>query len=227
MVLLYEKKMLLLNNEVVIIDYNMGNLRSVQKAFNRVGADAIITNDIEIIKNAKKIVLPGVGAFKDGMKNLEELNLIKVLNEEIIQKKKPFLGICLGMQLVAKKSYEDGETTGLGWIDAEVVKFDFNENRDKLKVPHVGWNNVSYKNTNVLFTDVKDESDFYFVHSYHFKTAENIVSSRTDYGFDFISSFVKENIYAFQFHPEKSQEAGLKILENFVNLENGRVDVKA
>ena len=198
----------------------MGNLRSVQKAFEKVGNDAIISNDHDIIKSADKIVLPGVGAFKDGMKHLEELNLIEILKDEVIIKKKPFLGVCLGMQLIATKSYENGETDGLGWIDAEVVKFDFTKLDKKLKIPHVGWNNVLLKNKNILFDNVANNSDFYFVHSYHFKTLENIVSSNTDYGFDFVSSVNKDNIYAFQFHPEKSQSVGLKIIENFINLES-------
>lgn len=208
----------MLNNQIVIIDYNMGNLRSVQKAFEKVGCDAVITNNHEIIKNASKIVLPGVGAFKDGMKNLEELGLIDILNEEILKNKKPFLGICLGMQLIAKKSYENGETDGLGWVDAEVVKFDFTDYDKKLKIPHVGWNNVNYKNNNVLFDGIANKSDFYFVHSYHFQTKDDIVTSTTDYGFDFVSSVNKNNIYAFQFHPEKSQIVGLKLIENFVNI---------
>ncbi|MFA6192485.1 MAG: imidazole glycerol phosphate synthase subunit HisH [Sulfurimonas sp.] len=212
----------MLNNQIVIVDYNMGNLRSVQKAFEKVGCDAIITNNHETIKNASKIVLPGVGAFKDGMKNLRELGLIEILKEEIIKNKKPFLGICLGMQLIAKKSYENSETNGLAWIDAEVVKFDFKDNDKKFKVPHVGWNNVKYKNDNKLFEHIPDNSDFYFVHSYYFKTQENIVTSTTDYGFDFVSSVNKANIYAFQFHPEKSQAVGLKLIENFVNL---KIDV--
>lgn len=200
----------------------MGNLRSVQKAFEKVGCDAVITNDHETIRNADKIVLPGVGAFSDAMKNLSELGLTNILNEEIIKKKKLFLGICLGMQLISKKSYENGETEGLGWVDAEVVRFDFKLFNEKLKVPHVGWNNVQYKNTNILFDSISDNSDFYFVHSFYFKTSNNdIVSSITDYGIDFVSSVHIDNIYAFQFHPEKSQVAGLKILENFINLDLG------
>ena len=198
----------------------MGNLRSVQKAFEKVGCDAIITNEYEVIKNADKIVLPGVGAFKDGMKHLEELGLIDILNQEVITNKKPFLGVCLGMQLISNKSYEQGETKGLGWIDAEVVKFDFSNSSKKLKVPHVGWNNINFKNRNILLNDIPNNSDFYFVHSYYFKTNEDVVTSTTDYGFDFVSSLNKENIYAFQFHPEKSQTVGLKIIENFVNLKS-------
>ena len=206
------------NSQVVIIDYKMGNLRSVQKAFEKVGCSAIITDNHALIKKADKIVLPGVGAFKDGMKHLEELGLIELLNKEVLVNKKPFLGICLGMQLIAKRSYENGKTDGLGWIDAEVIKFDFTQREKVLKVPHVGWNDVKYKNKNILFDGIVDKSDFYFVHSYYFSTKEDIVSSTTDYGFDFVSSVQKENIFAFQFHPEKSQVVGLKILENFVQI---------
>ncbi|HIP36691.1 MAG TPA: imidazole glycerol phosphate synthase subunit HisH [Crocinitomix sp.] len=205
----------ILSDNIVIIDYKMGNLKSVEKAFAKVGADVIISNDSQIIKNASKIVLPGVGAFKDGMKYLKELGLIDVLHKEVLQNKKPFLGICLGMQLIAKKSYENGKTEGLGWIDGIVVKFD----SSNLKVPHVGWNNVTYKKENVLFKDIPNSSDFYFVHSYHFTSLEDAVTSSTDYGDDFVSSLQKENIFAVQFHPEKSQKVGLKFLENFVSFE--------
>lgn len=206
------------DSKIVIVDYNMGNLRSVQKAFEKAGCRAVITNEHDIIRGADKIVLPGVGAFKDGMKHLKELGLVEILNEEIIKNKKPFLGVCLGMQLIAKKSHENGLTDGLGWVNAEVVKFDFSDYDKKLKIPHVGWNNVNYKNNNLLFDGVANKSDFYFVHSYYFKTNEDIVTSTTDYGFDFVSSVNKNNIYAFQFHPEKSQIVGLKLIENFVNL---------
>ena len=211
------------NNSVAIIDYKMGNLRSVQKAFQKIGCDAIITNEKELIQNASKIVLPGVGAFKDGMKNLKELELIDVLQTEVREKKKPFLGICLGMQLLATKSYEDGEYNGLGWIDAEVVKFDFHSLSSKLKIPHVGWNDIHLKNNSPLFSGIEDEDDFYFVHSYHFVTQEDIVTSVTNYGYDFITSIQKENIFASQFHPEKSQTMGLKILENFVQLKGKEI----
>jgi len=197
----------------------MGNLRSVQKAFEKVGASATISNNHEIIKNADKLVLPGVGSFKDGMKHLHELGLINILQEEVLQKKKPFLGICLGMQLIASRGYENGETKGLNWIDAEVVKFNFTKSSQQLKVPHVGWNELQFNNSNTLFQNIKEFSDFYFVHSYYFKTKENIVTSYTNYGIQFTSSIQKDNIFAFQFHPEKSQEVGLKIIKNFVNKE--------
>ena len=215
---LSEKVNTLSNNEIVIIDYKMGNLRSVQKAFEKYGIKPVISNDIGTIKNASKLVLPGVGAFKDGMKYLNELNLIDVLNHEVISRKKPLLGICLGMQLISSKSYENGMTNGLGWVDSEIVKFDF-ESENRLKVPHVGWNNVTYMNTNPLFSGINNNSDFYFVHSYYFKSNEDVVTSTTHYGYDFASSIRKNNIYAFQFHPEKSQSVGLKIIENFIDIE--------
>lgn len=196
----------------------MGNLRSVQKSFEQNGCRATISNEFNMIKDADKIVLPGVGAFKDGMKNLKNLDLIGILNQEVIQNKKPFLGICLGMQLIANKSYENSETAGLSWVNAEVVKFDFKTSPFSLKIPHVGWNNVVYKNHNDLYSGIENNHDFYFVHSYYFQTKENVVSSITNYGIDFVSSIQKDNIYAFQFHPEKSQTAGLKIIKNFINV---------
>lgn len=207
----------LLDNKIVIVDYEVGNLRSVQKAFEKIGHQAIISNDHNIIKNADKIVLPGVGGFKDGITNLKNLGLIDVLTQEVIRHKKPFLGICLGMQLLAKKGYENGETNGLGWIDAEVIKFDFNDNTQSLKIPHVGWNNVTYDDHG-LYAGIPNNSDFYFVHSYYFKVNEVIANSSADYGINFTTSIQKENIFAFQFHPEKSQEAGLKIIKNFANV---------
>jgi len=204
----------LLNNSLVIIDYKMGNLRSVQKAFEKIGCNAIISNDKDIILNAKKLVLPGVGAFKDGMKHLEELDLIETLNKKVLEDKIPILGICLGMQLLSKKSYENGETEGLGWIDAEVIKFEF-DNKN-LKVPHVGWNEVIFQDEdNLLFSNIENHKDFYFVHSYYFKPHENVTTTTTDYGFEFTSSINKNNIFATQFHPEKSQKNGLQILKNF------------
>lgn len=203
-----------LSDNIVIIDYGMGNLRSVQKAFEHVGHDALISRNQDDIRNASKIILPGVGAFKDAMHNLHSLGLIDLLNEEILEKKKPFLGICLGMQLIATKSYEFGETQGLGWIDAQVVPFPSTE----LKTPHVGWNGVQYANASPLFENIPDNSDFYFVHSYYFDADRTYATGICDYGTEFIASVQKENIYATQFHPEKSQIHGLKIIENFSKL---------
>lgn len=203
-----------LSDNIVIIDYGMGNLRSVQKAFEHIGSNAIITNDKTLIQNSSKIVLPGVGAFKDAMHNLHSLGLIDLLNEEILGEKKLFLGICLGMQLIATKSYEFGETQGLGWIDAEIIRFAHTE----LKIPHVGWNSVGFANPSAVFENIPDNSDFYFVHSYYFDCDRTYATSICDYGCEFIASVQKENIFAAQFHPEKSQTHGLKIIENFSKL---------
>ncbi len=197
----------------------MGNLRSVEKAFEKIGSEVAISNNHEVIRQADKIVLPGVGAFKDGMRHLEELDLIDILNDEVLHKKKPFLGICLGMHLIGTKSYEMGETRGLGWIDAEIVKFDFQNKKAKLKIPHVGWNNVSIENRSDLYKNIQSERDFYFVHSYYFRTDKKYILTTTDYGCQFVSSVQKENIFACQFHPEKSQNNGLSLLKNFINVE--------
>ena len=203
-----------MSDKIVIIDYGMGNLRSVQKAFEHVGYDAIITRDHDHIRDASKIVLPGVGAFKDAMHNLYALGLIDLLNKEILEKKKLFLGICLGMQLIATKSYEFGETQGLGWLDAEITRF-----KDTgLKIPHVGWNNVSLVNPSPLFEQIPNNSDFYFVHSYYFDADRTYATGMCNYGVEFIASVQRENIFAAQFHPEKSQTHGLKIIENFSKL---------
>ena len=201
-------------NKIAIIDYGMGNLRSVQKAFEKNGADCIVTNDHDAIRSATKIVLPGVGAFKDAMKNLRQLGLVELLNQEVLVNKKHFLGICLGMQLVAKKSYEFGETEGLGWIDATIVKFP----QSDLKIPHVGWNNVTFNITSKLFENIPNESDFYFVHSYYFKSNNDFCIGSSEYGVNFTCAIQRENIFAVQFHPEKSQIYGLELLKNFANL---------
>jgi imidazole glycerol-phosphate synthase subunit HisH len=195
----------------------MGNFCSVQKSFERNNSNVIVSNDHKIIMNADKIVLPGVGSFRDGMKNLSNLGLLDVLNAEVIENKKPFLGICLGMQLMANTGYEISKTKGLGWIDGEVVKFDFPENNG-LKIPHVGWNNLMIKGSNLLYEGIPDNKDFYFVHSYHLKLNEDVITGMTEYGYQFVSSISKNNLYGFQFHPEKSQELGLAIINNFINL---------
>ncbi len=202
---------------IVVVDYGMGNLRSIAKALEYVGGDVIISNKPEDLRNAGKIVLPGVGAFRDGMENLRKNGLDLILNKEIKEKKKPFLGICLGMQLLADKSYEFGEWNGLGFIFGEVKKFDIDK---KYKIPHTGWNNVKFVQEHPLLKGVKDNSDFYFVHSYHLVCKDKTTMAGTcDYGGDFTAMVFKDNIFATQFHPEKSQKSGLKILENFVKLE--------
>jgi len=200
---------------LAVIDYKMGNIRSVAKAFELLGADVIITSKAGDIEKAERLVLPGVGAFSDGMRNLKELNLINILNKEIVNNKKPFLGICLGMQLLAKESEEFGRHEGLGWVDAEIKGFKFENN--KLKVPHVGWNNINIKKPNDLFGGIKNSAEFYFVHSYYMFCKEEIITADCDYGIRFAAAIRQDNIFATQFHPEKSQTTGLKLLNNFLN----------
>ena len=199
---------------IAIIDYGVGNLTSVKNALDFLKIESEITSDIQKIEKASGIILPGVGAFGFGMENLKKAGLIEVLNKEVIKNKKPFLGICLGMQLICKKSYEDGEFYGLGWIDAEVLKFNF-ENK-KLLVPHVGWNEVECDVISPILGEGKAEKTFYFVHSYYLNVKDNnCVVGWCDYGLKFPAIIQKENIFAVQFHPEKSQTEGLAILKKF------------
>ena len=200
----------------------MGNLRSVQKGFEAVGAEAIITNDSKKILSAKSVVLPGVGAFKECMANLEKLDLIETVCQSA-KSGKPFLGICLGLQLLFNQSEEFGQVNGLGILPGKVVGFKDaqpkSDSGEPLKIPHMGWNTVKVVPGNPLFDSVTDESYFYFVHSYYI-APENpaIIATTTCYGIDFTSGVHHENIHALQFHPEKSQRLGLTILKNFSNL---------
>jgi len=198
----------------------MGNLRSVQKGFEAVGAEAIITSDSKKILSAKSVVLPGVGAFKECMANLEKLDLIDTVCQSA-KSGKPFLGICLGLQLLFNQAEEFGHVDGLGILPGKVVGFKSvrSDAHDSLKIPHMGWNSVKVLPGNPLFDSVADESYFYFVHSYYVVPQDPaIVATTTFYGIDFTSGVQHENIYAFQFHPEKSQRLGLTILKNFSNL---------
>ena len=208
----------MLSESIVIIDYNIGNLRSVQKSFEINDCDAIVTNSHEKILKADKIILPGVGSFRDGMNGLLDLGLVEILNEAVINNKKPFLGICLGMQLMANKGHENKETKGLGWLDSDVVRFDFTSINKNLKIPHVGWNSVKFEADCLLYEGIHDESDFYFVHSYYHALHEDIATGSTNYGYQFTSSLQKKNLFGFQFHPEKSQKSGLQIIKNFIAL---------
>lgn len=198
----------------VIIDYGMGNSASIKNMIKRIGYEAVITADKTQITNAKKIILPGVGSFDAAMKNLAELNLIKILRIKIIEEKTPVLGICLGMQLMTKNS-EEGTQNGLGFIDAEVKKFNFTE--DTLKIPHMGWNITDLKKETKLFKNMSEKSRFYFVHSYYIRCSnEQDIVSTTNYGIPFVSSFERENIVGVQFHPEKSHKFGMQLLKNFI-----------
>ncbi len=195
---------------IAVIDYGMGNLRSVQKGFEKVGFEAVVTSDIKTIESASKIVLPGVGAFTDCMNNLEGRGLVEPVIRAI-EKGKPFLGICLGLQLLFEESEEFGNRKGLGLVKGKVKRF---PNSD-LKVPHMGWNSIKKLKDTPLLADLSDDSYLYFVHSYYVLPEEDVTATTTDYGMEFTSSIVKDNIFACQFHPEKSQADGLKILKAF------------
>ena len=206
---------------IVVIDYGMGNLRSVAKALERAGANEVkLSSDAGIIQQADKVVLPGVGAIKEAMRELKRLGLIKVINKNIF--KKPFLGICLGLQLLFERSEEGGRVRGLGVFKGTVRRFP-----DKLKVPHMGWNQIKVKRQNAkgktkergILKNISDGSYFYFCHSYYAAPQDkNIIAATTDYGLEFASAIRKDNLFACQFHPEKSQSLGLKLLKNFVEL---------
>ena len=198
---------------IAIIDYGMGNLRSVQKGFERVGREAVVTSDAKTILSAGKVVLPGVGAFPDCMRNLEQNGLIDVVHQTI-KSGKPFLGICLGLQLLFTESEEFGISKGLDIIKGRVVRFKIQDST--LKVPHMGWNSISIKRRAPALQDVPDNSHVYFVHSFHVVPEnKNVIATTTDYGIEFVSSIWKDNIFAVQFHPEKSQTLGLSILKRF------------
>ena len=199
---------------VVVIDYGMGNLFSVKNALEAIGAEAKISNEPDDLRRADQIILPGVGAFPDGMSNLKKRGLIPVLEEEVLEKKKPFLGICLGAQLLATQGEEHQLTDGLGWIKGRVRRFQVDES--KFRIPHIGWNDVFPKKDNILFKNVHPPI-FYFVHSYHLVPEDqSVIVATSEYGETFVAAFQKENIFGVQFHPEKSQKNGLRILENFL-----------
>ncbi|EHP86586.1 imidazole glycerol phosphate synthase subunit HisH [Methanotorris formicicus] len=196
---------------ITIIDYNAGNLRSIKKAVELYERNVVITNDKEEILSADKVILPGVGNFGDAMKNLENL---KDVIYKIVEERVPFLGICLGMQLLLEESEECKDIEGLGIIKGNVVKF---KNVDK--IPHMGWNNVKKVKDIPLFENIKDNEYFYFVHSYYVNpTEEDVIVGTCDYGIEFPCVINKDNVYATQFHPEKSGKVGLKMIENFVEL---------
>ncbi|MEQ9409014.1 MAG: imidazole glycerol phosphate synthase subunit HisH [Fuerstiella sp.] len=203
-------------SKITIIDYGMGNLRSVQKAIERVGSSAQITSSPSVIASADKIILPGVGAFRDAIQALHDHHLVDVIRQAT-GSGKPFLGICLGLQLLLEMSYEDGEYEGLSIVPGKVRRFDL---PPELKIPHMGWNQLSERTPgNPLLKDIPDSAWFYFVHSYYVDPSDHSwVAARTDYGGPFVSMVRRENVFATQFHPEKSQTAGLQLLTNFVNL---------
>jgi len=201
---------------IVVVDYGMGNLGTVAAKIKKMDSSVVITSKEEEISRADKIILPGVGSFKAGMENLRKRNLIPVLDKKVLQEKTPILGICLGMQLFTKKS-EEGFVDGLGWIDAETIRFRFQDNQNRLKIPHMGWNTITIPHHHPLLRELGDQPRFYFVHSYHARceNPENIVAL-TEYGYPFPSVITRENIIGVQFHPERSHKFGMKILKNFI-----------
>ena len=205
---------------IAIIDYGMGNLRSVQKGFERVGAEAVVTADPGTLFEAERIVLPGVGAFRDCMRNLEQAGFIEPILKSI-DAGKPFMGICVGMQLLFTDSVEFGLYSGLNLIPGHVVRFpdQMTVAGERLPVPQMGWNQLSFKRRPPAFEGIADNSNVYFVHSYYvIPDDESVIATTTDYGIEFCSSVWKDNIVATQFHPEKSQDVGLRILKNFAEM---------
>lgn len=201
---------------ITIIDYKTGNLGSIQNILRRIGEDSVITSDKDEITRATKLILPGVGAFDTGMRNLMELDLVDVLNKKVIVDKIPVLGICLGMQLLSNGS-EEGSLPGLGWIDAETIRFRFADTME-YKIPHMGWNFIRQHKTSKLFENMYSDARFYFVHSFFFtaNNQEDVLLSTT-YEIEFTSAVEKGNILGVQFHPGKSHKFGMKLLKNFVD----------
>ncbi len=206
---------------IAIVDYGMGNLRSVHKGFERVGVPSIVTHDARTIKQASGLVVPGVGAFKKAMENLREFGLVDPI-KEFIQSGKPFLGICLGLQLLFTEGEEFGRQPGLGIFKGRVVRFPFSSSKNSLKVPHMGWNAVQIRKRFPALEGIENGAYFYFVHSYYpIPEDPEMIATVTDYGGEFVSSIGRGSLFACQFHPEKSQAMGLRILENFGRLVKG------
>lgn len=200
---------------IKIVDYGMGNLRSVQKAFEKLGVPATICDRADQLADAEKMVLPGVGAFRDAISELRQKGMVEPVLAHIAAGR-PLLGICLGLQLLMDVSYEDGQWEGLGVIPGKVVRF---EDRAGLKVPHMGWNSLEVAGRQPLLEGLPAEAHFYFVHSYYVVPEdETVIAARTDYGEQFVSVIARGNLFATQFHPEKSQRVGLKLLQNFAEL---------
>ena len=206
---------------VTIVDYNSGNISSVINSFKEVAKDKVnidVTSDLKIINSSDKVVLPGQGSFKSCIDGLHNINgLIDTLNEFAIENKKPILGICVGLQMFADIGYEEVETKGLEWISGKVSKID--NQGGKFKLPHIGWNEINIMKDSKIFKGMKNNSHMYFVHSYEFVPKEqSVIIATTDYSSNIVCAVEKDNIFGTQFHPEKSDKIGLKIIENFINL---------
>lgn len=201
---------------ITIVDYGVGNLASIANMLKRVGAAATITSDPHAIENADQLILPGVGAFDAGMKNLAERRLIEPLTRAVMERRVPVMGLCLGVQLMTRRSAE-GNLAGLGWIDAETVRFRFDD--PALKVPHMGWNTMRFVHDSPLQKDFEPDARFYFVHSFHLVCNDpRDVLGVTNYGYEFVSGVARDNIWGVQFHPEKSHRFGMQLLTNFAGL---------
>ena len=200
---------------IAMIDYDAGNIKSVEKALQKLGADVVITKDPQEILNADKVILPGVGSFGDAMNNLKKYGLDEVIHQ-VVEKGTPFLGICLGLQLLFERSDESPEAVGLGILKGEILRI---PDAEGLKIPHMGWNSLHLQNNGRLFNGLKENDYVYFVHSYYLKAEdESIVKATTNYSVNIHASVEKDNVFACQFHPEKSSDVGLQILKNFVEL---------
>lgn len=203
---------------IVIVDYGMGNVGSIRNMLHRVGAASVIAADPEAIRAADKLILPGVGAFDTAMERLERLRLVGVLTEKVVHEKTPILGICLGMQLLSRRS-EEGQRAGLGWIDADTVRFRLEDSHGGLRLPHMGWNAIDVRRSSPILDDRYDESRFYFVHSYHVRCAdEEDVLAVATYGIEFHAAVIRRNIMGTQFHPEKSHKFGMRLLRHFAEM---------
>ena len=206
---------------VTIVDYNSGNISSVINSFRQVAKDKVnieVTSDLKKIKLSDKVVLPGQGSFKSCIDALNSMNgLVDTLSEFVIDNKKPLFGICVGLQMFADVGYEETETKGLGWIPGKVLKID--NQKGKYKLPHIGWNQINILKDSKIFKDIENNSHMYFVHSYEFIPEDkNVISATTDYSSNIVCSVEKENIFGTQFHPEKSDKLGLRIINNFMTM---------
>lgn len=204
-----------MSSKIVIVDYSMGNLRSVLKKFEGLKSDAVISSDLNVIESASKLILPGVGHFGTGVERLKSSGIWDLLNHRVLIDKTPILGICLGMQLMAKSS-EEGNANGFGWFDAQVVRFRVSD-KLKFKVPHIGWNTLYAQKNSKVLENIPTDSMYYFVHSYHIECNDTSdILTTTNYDYSFVSSIQKENIMGVQFHPEKSHDCGEKLIKNFI-----------
>lgn len=200
---------------IAIVDYGMGNLGSISNMLKKIGVQSAITSDPLAIEAAEKLILPGVGAFDLGMKNLTQQGLVEPLNVQVMQRKKPILGLCLGMQLFTRSS-EEGHLLGLGWLNAKTVRFTFSGPEAGLKIPHMGWNTIQAHGSHPLLSDLGADARFYFDHSYHILCSDgDTVLATTSYGYDFPSIVADGNVLGAQFHPEKSHKFGMRLLKNF------------